>query len=231
MAHETLVGQQSTKSALTKKDRQATECNNGDNKMPARINERKTTTSSNSNVGDRLELHHPLCVGIPGATNVCNGTCVQSYACTGVAHCTPTHPLSPDIARTRRVRSDTLTLVVTPTTAQDAATRDFYPLTADARRAVEAIEYITDHLRHDEEYRIVSYMPVTVNGGKGGMTCVLQNREDWKYVAMIIDRIMLYIFFGVTLGGTLGILLSANTVFEFIDQAQIIEKLKHSYQA
>jgi nicotinic acetylcholine receptor len=48
---------------------------------------------------------------------------------------------------------------------------------------------------------------------------------------MIIDRIMLYIFFGVTLGGTLGILLSANTVFEFIDQAQILEKLKHSYQA
>jgi hypothetical protein len=47
--------------------------------------------------------------------------------------------------------------VVTPTTTQDAATRDFYPLTADAQRAVEAIEYITDHLRHDEEYRIVGH--------------------------------------------------------------------------
>ncbi len=69
------------------------------------------------------------------------------------------HPLPhhADIARTRRVRSNTLTLVVTPTTTQDAATRDFYPLTADAQRAVEAIEYITDHLRHDEEYRIVGH--------------------------------------------------------------------------
>jgi nicotinic acetylcholine receptor len=47
---------------------------------------------------------------------------------------------------------------------------------------------------------------------------------------MIIDRLLLYVFFGVTLGGTLGILLSAKNVFEFIDQKQIIEKLQDQYK-
>ncbi len=57
-----------------------------------------------------------------------------------------------------------------------------------------------------------------------------QVREDWKYVAMIIDRILLYVFFGVTLGGTLGILLSAPNVFETIDQKEILERLKTEYK-
>lgn len=50
-------------------------------------------------------------------------------------------------------------------------------------------------------------------------------RDDWKYVAMVIDRLLLYIFFGVTLGGTLGILLSAPNVFKYVDQQEIIDKL------
>jgi len=57
----------------------------------------------------------------------------------------------------------------------------------------------------------------------------LQIREDWKYVAMILDRVLLYVFFGVTLGGTLGILLSAKNVFEFIDQTEVIARLNEKY--
>ena len=48
-------------------------------------------------------------------------------------------------------------------------------------------------------------------------------------MAMILDRILLYVFFGVTLGGTMGILLSAKNVFEFIDQDEVIERLKMVY--
>ena len=55
---------------------------------------------------------------------------------------------------------------------------------------------------------------------------MLKIRDDWKYVAMVIDRLLLYVFFGVTTGGTLGILLSAPHVFEYVDQKEIIEKLK-----
>ena len=29
-------------------------------------------------------------------------------------------------------------------------------------------------------------------------------KDDWKYVSMVIDRLLLYGFFAVTLGGTIG---------------------------
>lgn len=50
-----------------------------------------------------------------------------------------------------------------------------------------------------------------------------QTREDWKYVAMVIDRLQLVIFFLVTLGGTVGILMDAPHIFEYVDQDRIIE--------
>lgn len=53
-----------------------------------------------------------------------------------------------------------------------------------------------------------------------------QVRDDWKYIAMVIDRLLLYIFFGVTAGGTLGILLSAPNVFEYVDQDAVIAAIK-----
>jgi nicotinic acetylcholine receptor, invertebrate len=51
----------------------------------------------------------------------------------------------------------------------------------------------------------------------------LQIREDWKYVAMVIDRLQLYLFFFVTTAGTLGILMDAPHIFETVDQDKIIE--------
>lgn len=51
----------------------------------------------------------------------------------------------------------------------------------------------------------------------------LQIREDWKYVAMVIDRLQLYIFFIVTTAGTVGILMDAPHIFEYVDQDKIIE--------
>lgn len=47
---------------------------------------------------------------------------------------------------------------------------------------------------------------------------------------MIIDRILLLVFFGVTLGGTIGIICSAPHVFDFIDQEEIIKKLMKKYK-
>lgn len=38
---------------------------------------------------------------------------------------------------------------------RDPATAAYYPLSPDALRAIDAIEYITDHLKQDEEYKMV----------------------------------------------------------------------------
>uniref|UniRef100_A0A914VK49 Uncharacterized protein n=1 Tax=Plectus sambesii TaxID=2011161 RepID=A0A914VK49_9BILA len=79
-------------------------------------------------------------------------------------------------------------------------------ISTEALNAIEAIEYITEHLRQDDLYKKI--------------------RDDWKYVAMVIDRLLLYIFFAVTVGGTLGILFSAPNVFDYVNQEAVIAALK-----
>ncbi|PAV63863.1 hypothetical protein WR25_03259 isoform M [Diploscapter pachys] len=83
-------------------------------------------------------------------------------------------------------------------------------LTPDAQRALDAIEFITEN-RRDEEIN-------------------KQMKDDWKYVSMVIDRFLLYGFFAVTLGGTIGIIASAPTIFETVDENQNIKRLKYLYK-
>ena len=52
---------------------------------------------------------------------------------------------------------------------------------------------------------------------------ILQIREDWKYVAMVIDRLQLYVFFAVTTAGTIGILINAPHIFEYVDQDKVVQ--------
>ncbi|XP_022686252.1 acetylcholine receptor subunit beta-like 1 [Varroa jacobsoni] len=77
---------------------------------------------------------------------------------------------------------------------RDSDSTDVLYLSPEAYRATEAIEFIAEHLRCEDEY--------------------IQIREDWKYVAMVIDRLQLYIFFAVTAAGTMGILLDAPHIFQ-----------------
>lgn len=43
---------------------------------------------------------------------------------------------------------------------------------------------------------------------------------------MVIDRLMLYMFLAVTIGGTVGILINAPHIFEYVDQEKIIKALQ-----
>ncbi|KAH7727560.1 nicotinic acetylcholine receptor non-alpha subunit 29.3 [Aphelenchoides avenae] len=121
------------------------------------------------------------------------------------------HPLCPSAEQSNyRPTSDASPLPIRQADT-DASMNMFYPLSQDAMRAIDAIEYITDHLRKDEEYKM--------------------HRDDWKYVAMVIDRFLLYTFFGITLGGTLGILLSAPYVFHSVDQKTQLTRLIQLYKS
>lgn len=44
--------------------------------------------------------------------------------------------------------------------------------------------------------------------------CFLQVKEDWKYVAMVLDRLFLWIFTLAVLVGTAGIILQAPTLYD-----------------
>ncbi|PAV86499.1 hypothetical protein WR25_16914 isoform A [Diploscapter pachys] len=113
------------------------------------------------------------------------------------------HPHCPSADHRKSTRKES-------TMMTDPATASFYPLTPEAMKAIDAIEYITDHVKREEEHKMF--------------------RDDWKFVSMIIDRLLLYVFAGITIGGTFGILLSAPTVFEVVDQDTIIKRLKHLYK-
>jgi len=52
--------------------------------------------------------------------------------------------------------------------------------------------------------------------------------EDWRYIAMVIDRLQLYIFLAVTVAGTVGILINAPHIYEYVDQDTVITALKAS---
>uniref|UniRef100_A0A8C9J7F9 Cholinergic receptor nicotinic alpha 4 subunit n=1 Tax=Panthera tigris altaica TaxID=74533 RepID=A0A8C9J7F9_PANTA len=61
------------------------------------------------------------------------------------------------------------------------------PLSPALTRAVEGVQYIADHLKaEDTDFSV---------------------KEDWKYVAMVIDRIFLWVFVLVCLLGTAGLFL------------------------
>ncbi|KAK6054248.1 Neurotransmitter-gated ion-channel transmembrane region [Cooperia oncophora] len=118
------------------------------------------------------------------------------------------HPFCPSADR----RTDAIKVVTNANDIpRDPATAPYHPLSPDALSAIDAIEYITDHLKQDEEHK--------------------QYRDDWKYVAMIIDRLLLYVFFGITVGGTCGILFSAPYVFQGVNQREVLQRLIDLYKA
>jgi len=56
--------------------------------------------------------------------------------------------------------------------------------------------------------------------------CVwLQVCDDWKFVASVIDRFLLYVFLGTTVTGTISIIVDAPHIFDLVDQKEIIDQL------
>lgn len=78
-------------------------------------------------------------------------------------------------------------------------------MTAELYKASEALSFITQHLQSENEFDSIL--------------------DDWRYVALVIDRLLFYIFLIVTVGGTLGILMQAPHILEYVDQDQIIQNV------
>ncbi len=52
--------------------------------------------------------------------------------------------------------------------------------------------------------------------------------DDWRYVALVLDRLQLYLFLAIIIAGTVGILIHAPHIFDFIDQEKIVDLIKES---
>ncbi|XP_035713320.1 acetylcholine receptor subunit alpha-like isoform X2 [Folsomia candida] len=75
----------------------------------------------------------------------------------------------------------------------------------EVTKAVEGVRFIAEHTRREEES--------------------IRVKEDWKYVAMVLDRLFLWIFTLAVLVGTAGIILQAPTLYD--DRIPIDIKLSH----
>ncbi|XP_028809238.1 neuronal acetylcholine receptor subunit alpha-2 isoform X2 [Denticeps clupeoides] len=74
-----------------------------------------------------------------------------------------------------------------PTQGEALENHKGFPLSPSILRALEGVHYIADHLQaEDADFSV---------------------KEDWKYVAMVIDRIFLWMFIIVCLLGTIGLFL------------------------
>ncbi|XP_049546292.1 acetylcholine receptor subunit alpha-like isoform X2 [Anopheles darlingi] len=76
----------------------------------------------------------------------------------------------------------------------DKANRSRWLECPELTKAMDGVTYIADHTRKEEESSRV--------------------KEDWKYVAMVLDRLFLWIFTIAVVFGTAGIILQAPTLYD-----------------
>lgn len=57
----------------------------------------------------------------------------------------------------------------------------------------------------------------------------MQVLDDWKFVASVLDRLLLIVFLTVTIFGSMGILMQTPYILEYVDQDEIIQKLMKKY--
>ncbi|KAK6179887.1 hypothetical protein SNE40_012140 [Patella caerulea] len=96
-----------------------------------------------------------------------------------------------------------------PTNGEGGSSDKYIKMTPELYRATEAVRFIYQHLRTEEDYETVL--------------------DDWKYMARVLDRLMLVVFLTVTFGGTMGILLDAPHILEYVDQDQIIQDIMKQF--
>ncbi|XP_045476068.1 acetylcholine receptor subunit alpha-like isoform X1 [Harmonia axyridis] len=75
-----------------------------------------------------------------------------------------------------------------------SCTSDIWHHCPEVHKAIDGVRFIADHTRREEESTKV--------------------KEDWKYVAMVLDRLFLWIFTLAVLVGTAGIILQAPTLYD-----------------
>uniref|UniRef100_A0A3Q3KRH7 Cholinergic receptor, nicotinic, beta 4 (neuronal) n=1 Tax=Mastacembelus armatus TaxID=205130 RepID=A0A3Q3KRH7_9TELE len=94
-----------------------------------------------------------------------------------------------------------------PTSTQDLLQRSNSDWTADMQEAVDGVRFVAEHMMGDDDDQSVI--------------------EDWKYVAMVVDRMFLWIFVIVCVVGTLGLFLQPLFQSQIIPNQQPTSETPH----
>nr|CAD2201586.1 unnamed protein product [Meloidogyne enterolobii] len=72
-------------------------------------------------------------------------------------------------------------------------------------KGVSGVQFISEHIRAEMDDKKV--------------------RDEWRFISMVIDRLLSLLFFGITLGGAVAIILTVPHIFEQVDQQKVIKQL------
>ncbi|GAV05086.1 hypothetical protein RvY_15267-2 [Ramazzottius varieornatus] len=75
----------------------------------------------------------------------------------------------------------------------------------DRLSVVGAVDYIAGHLERNDRIKEIE--------------------EDWRFMALVIDRVLLWIFFWITCAGSVAILMDSEHLFTHIDESATVRRL------
>ena len=103
-------------------------------------------------------------------------------------------------------------------TNEDSST-SLYP--HEIKKAFDGLKCIAAHMRQEDEEKKVS---IDSRVHSSSICTFEQIKEEWKYVALVIDRLFLYIFTTACIAGTCGIILQGRRTREF-DRIELWRRL------
>lgn len=97
----------------------------------------------------------------------------------------------------------------TTTTETSFIISSLIPVSKEIYKAAESVKFIHKHLKKDDEYHTVI--------------------DDWRYVARVIDRLLLTAFLVVTVFGSLGIFMKAPHILQSVNQNEILAEMNAAW--
>ncbi|ESO00681.1 hypothetical protein HELRODRAFT_82780, partial [Helobdella robusta] len=93
----------------------------------------------------------------------------------------------------------------TKVTKMTTTSLESIPLCQETIKALEAVKYVATQMKNNDDY--------------------MEVLDDWRYVALVIDRLLFFIFLSVTVCGSIGVLINAPFIFEYVDQDAVIQNI------
>ncbi|XP_076444121.1 acetylcholine receptor subunit beta-like 1 [Babylonia areolata] len=171
---------------------------------PRRVNLNLRTSND---LLELTEIHHPHCKLNTSACSTPTSTSHKTNYRDPLEAGSSQLPGTRDMSSRGHAHSHAYRRTYSKSRSGDSDSRDSeFRMTPEVYRATEAVQFIYHHLKAEEEYSAVL--------------------DDWKYVARVLDRLLLFIFLGVTLSGSAAVLMNSPHILEFVDQDKILEEIK-----
>lgn len=99
-------------------------------------------------------------------------------------------------------------------TSNKLLSRDEFQLLEDKLEGIEALNNIVSHLKSEHHENRVSFWTLDLKYYIDLYFYSLKIRQEWRYTALVIDRLLLVIFTASSIIGTVSIILQAPSFYD-----------------